>query len=140
MSMRFANIGEKLKGFVMAPNQGIYGVIEEPVDPAMLRSYVGYEYVSRTTRYLYVTPLTVFYADKVPAGSPDTLTGLEKDDCIRGDVVIYGQDGGIRGLTDFEIALIKGNISLEKDDACGSYAELSGLSMRPRQMPRDDDV
>ena len=132
MGMKFSIIGETLRGFVLAREKGVYGVVEITVDPGTICDYVSYKSYSYTTRYIYSTPLIIFYPDYISEDEPVSIQGTEEGDIIRGGVLIFGNEEGIRSLTDFEIMQIKGNVTMEKSNQI-NYLRLSGLTKEPAE-------
>lgn len=132
--MRFDRLGEEIRCFVISSGAGCFGdrVVKE--DPETLKGILGGVF-SFTTRYLYMVPLYIFYADKTDVDAPVTVRGEDvgnRKDVIKGDVVIFARDGDrLRDLTDFDVEVLKDNVTLEKDDG-RNHVTLGGVSLRYR--------
>ena len=130
MSMKFSIVGEKIRGFALAREKGAYGVVEVNADPGTICDYVSYKSYSYTIRYIYSTPLIIFYPDYISDDEPVSVQGVEESDKIMGGVLIFGKEDGIRSLTDFEIMQIKENVTMEKSNQI-NHLRLSNVSKEP---------
>ena len=134
--MRFEDLGKAAAAFAIAPQRKSFGSKKVLMEPAWFADWFGKDY-SCTTRYLYMIPLYIFYADCVDEDAKESVKGgvvKGRDDLIRGDVLIFGRkDDLVRSLTDFEMTAIDYNISIEKLEG-GFDARLNNVSLKPREM------
>ena len=53
MGMKFSMVGETLRGFSIAREKGVYGVVEVRVDSKTICDYVSYRPYSYISRYIH---------------------------------------------------------------------------------------
>lgn len=116
--MMLPRVGERLTAFYIDESQdgGDYDVI---MTPGELRRLLRTKNFGVVYRYLGIIPLAIFFAKDVFDDDGDAPVSVRGDENIYGSIVVFGYDGSPRSLTEFELALIRQHVSMEKQD--GAY-------------------
>lgn len=132
--MRLGRACESLQAFVIGVEHGGYGPRFVDLDPMGLGRCIGTTKFSFTYRYLFAIHLAIAYPVEAPKSLRVSVEGETEEDSLRGNVVVLKKgDEDICGLTDFDIKVIKDNITMLTDNR-GCFLRLTNVTRGCRPM------
>ncbi|AMK13757.1 hypothetical protein AUP07_0708 [methanogenic archaeon mixed culture ISO4-G1] len=121
---------ESVVAFIVGTECNVYGPRRITLDPSGFEEYLGIGRFAFTYVYLGLIPLVIAYAVKVTDNSRQTIISLDSDLCIKGDVIILkNTKDGPSGLSEFEINVIRNNLSMLTDDG-GNFYRLENITKK----------
>ena len=110
-SMKIPMAGEVLRGFCI--NEWFSGEVMVRLSPAGIQYFLDTKCFSICNRHLGKASLAIVYQDKIDSDDPIAVR-CDHDEEIRGNVLIFGFNGSLKPLEDFEMEALRANLILEK--------------------------
>ena len=104
--------GEVLRGYCIC--SWAVGEAMVRLSPAGIEHFLGSRMFSICNRHIGSASLGILYLDKIGDSDPVTVRCDDGEE-ICGNVLIFGFNGTLKPLEDFELEAIKANLELEKN-------------------------
>lgn len=127
--MKLPLAGQKVKAFVVSDNE--FGDVTLRLLPSAIEKYIGTRSFTMMHRYFYTVEVYVCYRDSV---SSDATSSLYGDEQVKGDVIIFGYDGSIKSLSDFEVSVLRSCAVMMKLEGKNRLL-LSNMTTKPHDLP-----
>ena len=109
--MKIPMAGEVLRGFCI--NEWLSGEVMVRLSPAGIEYFLDTKSFSICNRHLGRISLAILYQDKIDGDAPISIRCDDGEE-ICGNVLIFGFNGTLKPLEDFEMDSLRANLVLEK--------------------------